>query len=1031
MALRRQHLILFSKPLSYLGPPLVVPVNTVAPVISGRNIEGYVLTATPGTWTDAATVTGQWYRAGVAISGATFLTYQNVLADVGSIITYVETGTSVDALTDTATSNSLAATISGVILRVANRLTAADMSAWALSTYSVAADAYPTTRGGYTFGWIGTVSHATNNGGAALPVQGQASVSGTSGRYQYSTGGITEEVRVKLAVGGSSAGRTESFSIRNGDTATVLTFKADTVMAAASDLLVGDGTVKTLTTYDQDVGVLVTPTSGSIVVRRNGAAGYMDLRFVEITYPGYSVVTFGTGPFYTSTSGSDAANGTTTGTPWAHIAGDEGASTPVSVFNVLADGSNLLNKGQRHRSPTFGARTTHFKPRGAGTSGHLVTYGAYGSGADPVIDGSEVQPSWSAAASGDVYANPNLANIVKKTVTGVTAYQTTIFEGDTYHAPAQWPSPSNPYDFGRSYNGTDAFKSLTEAEWAAGVTQGANNSHSTGYKSCTIQHADLLAHYGSIDIKDYVVVVFMNGSRLNEYVIDNYDTPTGRIDFHIANAENLHGALDTPPGSNTDSSGLFLFAVRYCPFDIRKAGQYGYDKAKTVAMFHPFGSAERSISRLTYGMALDKSYLKLENMRFERFGTASGGAMVTTTGVAVSGFQINNLKLRQIFNTSGNMVMYFTDTVEDFAFTNIDIADCPRNGGLTMTKASNGTIDGFRMRHEGRSSLYFAGLGETVAANNITVTDLDVCDQDNVHGNGLVIYQDANHITTDGFLGMNRPRGVSVQPHSVSGQPLEDYVLASRGNVIRNFVITTKNAHPDAVPTGAANYAWQGAYGETGGLVEIGISGDMLMHPSVGLPASTGMIMRNLVISSLLVAELPGVIMENCLIFNEKGSGKTSLPSGATDANPGSVVFAPTDSFDGTITVAMQQALTRNTGGSGYTTRTLGTTANPWVIPAYGDTFTLIDLNTTTTELKIGQRAGDTFTSVLNSRPGSTIALPAGVTDNDDFTMTKGQIAPVANLTAGTYSVTVRETNVTGSNTGATTHDTVFTFTVA
>lgn len=61
-----------------------VPVNTIAPVISGTALVGNTLTSTTGTWTSDTGVTGylyQWTRDGVNISGATNSTYTLVFAD--------------------------------------------------------------------------------------------------------------------------------------------------------------------------------------------------------------------------------------------------------------------------------------------------------------------------------------------------------------------------------------------------------------------------------------------------------------------------------------------------------------------------------------------------------------------------------------------------------------------------------------------------------------------------------------------------------------------------------------------------------------------------------------------------------------------------------------------------------------------------------------------------------------------------------------------------------------------------------------
>jgi hypothetical protein len=80
-----------------VGPitPLVLPANTVLPVISGTATVGQTLTTTSGTWTGTAPITYayQWKRGGTSISGATANTYALVTADAGSTITVTVTAT--------------------------------------------------------------------------------------------------------------------------------------------------------------------------------------------------------------------------------------------------------------------------------------------------------------------------------------------------------------------------------------------------------------------------------------------------------------------------------------------------------------------------------------------------------------------------------------------------------------------------------------------------------------------------------------------------------------------------------------------------------------------------------------------------------------------------------------------------------------------------------------------------------------------------------------------------------------------------
>jgi surface protein len=87
--------------------PLGVPVNTVAPVISGFNTLGSTLTSTTGTWTNSPTSFAyQWNRNGSPIPSATSSTYILVGADNAAAITCVVTATNAAGSTS-ATSNTI------------------------------------------------------------------------------------------------------------------------------------------------------------------------------------------------------------------------------------------------------------------------------------------------------------------------------------------------------------------------------------------------------------------------------------------------------------------------------------------------------------------------------------------------------------------------------------------------------------------------------------------------------------------------------------------------------------------------------------------------------------------------------------------------------------------------------------------------------------------------------------------------------------------------------------------------------------
>ncbi|WP_284978079.1 hypothetical protein [Arthrobacter sp. fls2-241-R2A-200] len=81
---------------------LVAPV----PTITGTTTVGSTLTANPGTWTSGAALTYQWYRSGVAVTGATAKTYTLVAADQANAMSVRVTGTKAGYTTVSRTSAS-------------------------------------------------------------------------------------------------------------------------------------------------------------------------------------------------------------------------------------------------------------------------------------------------------------------------------------------------------------------------------------------------------------------------------------------------------------------------------------------------------------------------------------------------------------------------------------------------------------------------------------------------------------------------------------------------------------------------------------------------------------------------------------------------------------------------------------------------------------------------------------------------------------------------------------------------------------
>lgn len=89
-----------------------MPVNTVAPAITGTPTEGETLTVSNGTWTNTPDGYAYiWKRDGVAISGASASTYELAEADVGAAIsaTVKATNLGVSAVANSAATAAVAA----------------------------------------------------------------------------------------------------------------------------------------------------------------------------------------------------------------------------------------------------------------------------------------------------------------------------------------------------------------------------------------------------------------------------------------------------------------------------------------------------------------------------------------------------------------------------------------------------------------------------------------------------------------------------------------------------------------------------------------------------------------------------------------------------------------------------------------------------------------------------------------------------------------------------------------------------------
>jgi hypothetical protein len=146
-------------------------------VVTGSTQQGQTLTVTPGTWTGTPTptLTYQWTRGGVNISGATATTYVTQVADIGALIRCVETATNTGGV-ETATSNAITVVAAGAP-EVTTHPDDASHLVGETAEFSAACDASPAA----TYQW------QVNDGGGWVNVSTGTGGSGSGNSTTYET----------------------------------------------------------------------------------------------------------------------------------------------------------------------------------------------------------------------------------------------------------------------------------------------------------------------------------------------------------------------------------------------------------------------------------------------------------------------------------------------------------------------------------------------------------------------------------------------------------------------------------------------------------------------------------------------------------------------------------------------------------------------------------------------------------------------------------------------------------------------------
>ena len=162
------------------GGSLPLPVNSVAPVVSGTAQSGQTLSSTTGTWVGVVdNYSYQWQRGAGAsysnISGATGSTYTVTSGDAGYLLRCQVRATNVTGTSDPASSNATALVPGQVVLSVSG-----GTQNWVVPPAVTSVSYMLVGRGGQTNAISNQVTPGRGGGGGASVYSNNASVSGGS-----------------------------------------------------------------------------------------------------------------------------------------------------------------------------------------------------------------------------------------------------------------------------------------------------------------------------------------------------------------------------------------------------------------------------------------------------------------------------------------------------------------------------------------------------------------------------------------------------------------------------------------------------------------------------------------------------------------------------------------------------------------------------------------------------------------------------------------------------------------------------------
>lgn len=649
----------------------------------------------------------------------------------------------------------------------------------------------------------------------------------------------------------------------------------------------------------------------------------------------------------------------------------------------------------------------------SGTAALPVRVAAYDATPSAILGDVVYNTGWSAATEAET--NSFFASIEKRAMGATMQWGMAATLGGMMLMPAQWSKtgvPTGIHYWDDAAPGSLNFYHYTPSEHgyndaAKMVSYTSTVSATEGVFTITIKDPDIGTRYGTNTPVGRALCYRGGGSNTAQVVaITGYDQGAGTIT--AANCSAYPASADG------------YWAVRFHPRDLVSSGQYAYSQDMTT-IFAAFSTGEdRGVVRYNFGLNLDGDYLQynigigrccatpgLSNQRVVNItgdNSSMTGAIVAQFGISGSPDGIN-------INSTSNAATFTTVSILE----GWDTSNGWRNFGTGWT------VTGAYIR--GLSGTYAYAGGNATG----TFTSSDFCEQFGIHGNVGTSYQDSLNVTFS-YLGVaNCVSPITAQldtksRRTKSNQYLNNFITGARSLDASLF----DNAYAFRLDGGDYSSLFDRNY------VANASGGNILTdNPAPNTASNDGMIFRRSVMPCFGVDAIScsGVLIQDIRTTATGGNTEAQWTSvgGATTAP--ARVTQTTVAFTGALSDADWEIMSRNANGAGgYSAFQLGPNTWDWQFPAYGGTITMVDLILTTTAVFSGYQVNKVIGAIVKARPGSTLSLPAGLTDNNSFALEAGTIRYTAGTLTAAKSITVRETNASASN--GPTRDTVINITM-